>query len=630
MQQTFETTETQSHSPEIRAAQVRLLYEQLSSALIASIVNATILAIVLWDKLPKPLLISWQSLIFLAALGRYCLSRSYLRNVPATADSTRWKNYFIYGVAANSALWGFAGFFFFTLDSYAHQLFLAFVLAGMASGGVVTLSSVRGFYQLFLLLTLLPYATRLVSAGGELHMAMAGMTLLYIMMMWMISNRVYATVTESLRLRFVNVDLVRDLTLAKERQQVAQEALQQAYAELEQRVQERTEKLAKSEEALRDADRRKDEFLAMLSHEFRNPLAPIKNAVQLMKKPGVSESMVQWGREVIDRQINHLSRLVDDLLDVSRIVQGKISLQETLLDIGTVIDQAVEASRPIIESRSHMLSVSVPDKPVWVRGDAVRLTQVISNLLNNAAKYTDVGGRIQLNLDATGEWVTIRVQDNGIGIPQNMLPHVFDLFTRADHSLGRTESGLGIGLTVVRRLIEMHGGQVEVRSAGHGSGSDFQVRLRQSEAPAQRQMGIFSPEKFLVPESHLRILVVDDNQDAAESLAILLRLEGHDVTMAFDGATALAEAARFQPQVVLLDVGMPGMDGYQVVRELRMRELTQSAVILALTGYGQPEDKARAKAAGFTDHLTKPVDPRLVIAMVKSLATRGAVATGSP
>jgi len=381
-------------------------------------------------------------------------------------------------------------------------------------------------------------------------------------------------------------------------------------------VRERTEKLAKSEEALRTADRRKDEFLAMLAHEFRNPLAPIRNAVELMKKPSVPDSTVKWGRELIDRQIEHLNRLVDDLLDVSRIVQGKISLQETVLDITAVVDQAVEASRPLIEARGHELSVTIPDQPVWVRGDAVRLTQVISNLLNNAAKYTDAGGRIQLNIDTSAHAVTLRVQDNGIGIPASVLPHIFDLFTQADQSVARTQSGLGIGLTLVKRIVEMHGGRVEVRSDGPRCGSEFLVHLPREFSPQHRMDATSAiPAAGQTP---LRVLVVDDNHDNAESLATLLQLEGHDVAVAFDGISALAEAATFQPQAVLLDLGMPGMDGYEVVRELRRREATRSAVILALSGYGQPDDKARAKAAGFTDHLTKPVEPRSLLALLKA------------
>jgi len=312
-----------------------------------------------------------------------------------------------------------------------------------------------------------------------------------------------------------------------------------------------------------------------------------------------------------------LNRLVDDLLDISRIVQGKISLQETVLDITAVVRQGVEASRPLIEARGHQLLVTMPDQPVWVRGDAVRLTQVIANLLDNAAKYTDAGGRIQLSIDTSAHSVTFRVQDNGIGIPASVLPHIFDLFTQADHSIARTQSGLGIGLTLVKRMVEMHGGRVEVHSDGPGCGSEFLVHLPR-EVRSQRQQQTTAPIASAGIQTPLRVLVVDDNHDTAESLALLLQLEGHDVAVAFDGVSALAEAARFQPQAVLLDLGMPGMDGYDVVRELRTREATKSAVILALSGYGQPDDKARAKAAGFTDHLTKPVEPTSLLSILKA------------
>jgi signal transduction histidine kinase/CheY-like chemotaxis protein len=605
-------TAGRNHSPEIRAAQVRLLYEQLPSALTATIVNAGILSVVLWRATSSSLLAGWLTFVFLLALGRYRLFRIYFRDPANSAGDVRWGRYCIYGVLANGALWGFAGFFFFTPQSYFHQIFLAFVLAGMASGGVVTLSSVRGAYPAFLLPALLPYAVRQASVGDGTHFAMTGMTLLYIAMMWIISNRVYATVSESLRLRFANIDLVGDLTRAKARQEMDNAAL-------EQRVRERTEELAKSEEALRNADRRKDEFLAMLAHEFRNPLAPIRNVVELMKKPGVPNSTVNWGREVIDRQIEHLNRLVDDLLDISRIVQGKISLHETVLDITAVVHQGVEASRPLIEARGHELSVRMSHQPVWVRGDAVRLTQVIANLLDNAAKYTDAGGRIQLSIDTSPYSVTLRVRDNGIGIPASVLPHIFDLFTQADHSIARTQSGLGIGLTLVKRIVEMHGGRIEVHSDGPGCGSEFLVHLSR-EVSSQEQPQATAPIPAASAQTPLRVLVVDDNHDTAESLALLLQLEGHDVTVAFDGVSALAEAARFQPQAVLLDLGMPGMDGYDVVRELRAREATKSAVILALSGYGQPDDKARAQAAGFTGHLTKPVEPATLLAALKDRA----------
>ena len=601
------------HAEEIRAAQVKVLHEQAPSALTATITNAVILVAVLWREVPHSFLIGWLIAVVLVSAVRYLEVRAFLRAEAATA-SPRWGNQYLYGVALNGVLWGFASFFFFTPSSYVHQVFLAFVLVGMVSGGVATLSPLRGAYLVFLVPALFPYGVRLVSAGDELHLAMAGMLVIYVAMMAMIAHRLNATVAESLRLRFDNVDLLRDLTQAKER-------LQTAYAEMERRVQERTEELAQSEEALRDADRRKDEFLAMLGHELRNPLAPIRNALQIMNRPGTPDSTAQWARQLIDRQVDHLTRLVDDLLDVSRIVRGKVSLQETVLDIAKVVEQAVEANRPLIEARRHQLSVVIPKYPLWVRGDSVRLAQAISNLLNNAAKYTDSGGNIHLSVEASEDWITVRVRDNGVGIPANLLPRVFDLFTQADQSLGRTQGGLGIGLTLTKRLIEMHGGRVEARSEGLGCGSEFTAQLPRHLAAAEPEMHV-PPSAMAQWETPLRVLVVDDNEDAADTLACLMRLEGHTAEVAFDGATALSMAAQFQPQVVLLDIGMPGIDGYQVVRELRAREATKSAIIVALTGYGQPSDRQRAKAAGFDDHLTKPIDSSVLMALLKTHLTQ--------
>jgi len=336
-----------------------------------------------------------------------------------------------------------------------------------------------------------------------------------------------------------------------------------------------------------------------------------------MQKPGVPDSLMNWGREIIGRQIDHLTRLVDDLLDVSRIAHGKIKLQENVFDIATVIHQSVESSRPLMESRRQELSVHVPDEPLWIKGDLVRLDQVISNLLNNAAKYSESGNRISVNVEAADGWVTVRVKDNGIGIPPEVLPHVFDLFAQAEHKLAQSQGGLGIGLTLVKRLVEMHGGTVEAHSQGPGHGSEFLVNLpRQVSSPQQVQISE-SPRASDFGD-RLRILVVDDNHDAAETLAVMMSLAGHTVITAFDGATALEEASRFQPQVVLLDIGMPGMNGYEVARELRAREATKSTIIVALTGYGQPEDRALAAEAGFTDHLTKPISAEKLLAVLKT------------
>jgi signal transduction histidine kinase len=611
------------YSREIRSAQVRLLYEQLPPALLATIVNATILIAILWSVIFPGALAGWWAVVLATALSRYRQRRSYLGSASADRDAPDWERRYLYGVAANGALWGLAGFAFFPLHSFAHQVFLAFVLMGMASGSISTLSSSRRAYVVFLTLALLPYGVQLVRAGDQLHLAMAGMLVLYLIMMAMIGHRLHLTVTESLRLRFDNVELLQNLTEANERQEAvnreltiqvakkhsAQDALQKANAELEQRVKERTAELTKSEQALRDADKRKDEFLAMLGHELRNPLAPIQNALHVMHNPGATDSAVRCASEIIDRQIERLTRLVDDLLDVSRIVYGKIGLQEQLIEIAGVVDRAAEENRPFIEARNQHLELHVPKEPLWIKGDWVRLDQVISNLLNNATKYSDDGARIGLDVRASDRWVTVRVQDDGIGIGPDFLPHVFDLFAQGNHSLARTQHGLGVGLTLVRRLVEMHGGNVEVHSGGPGRGSEFLVHLPRQQAPAQKALPPLSQGQAIGTGGAVRVLVVDDNRDAADSLALLLNLDGYKVDVANDGATALSEAVRFQPEVVLLDIGMPGMDGYEVARELRAGDPTRSMRLIALTGYGQPDDRERARATGFDEYLTKPVDP---------------------
>jgi two-component system CheB/CheR fusion protein len=373
-----------------------------------------------------------------------------------------------------------------------------------------------------------------------------------------------------------------------------------------------------AEEALREADRRKDEFLAMLAHELRNPLAPIRNAVQLLRRLGPSEPEIQWTREVIERQVEHLVRLVDDLLDVSRITQGKITLQKEKVDLITIIGRALETSRPLIDSRKHRLTVSLPEQPLRLEGDTTRLTQVVSNLLNNAAKFTPEGGQIWLVAEAQNGQVVLRVRDTGVGIPEDLLPQVFDLFRQADRSLDRSQGGLGIGLTLVRRLLEMHGGTVEVYSDGPGCGSEFVVRLPAFAEPGQALEDASAVESDMENSARYRVLVVDDNVDSAESIALLFELNGHHVRMAHDGPAALEIAYSFHPQVIVLDIGLPGMDGYEVARRLRSEAQMQSVNLIALTGYGQSEDRQRSIAAGFNHHLVKPVDPEVLQTLIAS------------
>jgi signal transduction histidine kinase/CheY-like chemotaxis protein len=374
------------------------------------------------------------------------------------------------------------------------------------------------------------------------------------------------------------------------------------------------------EEALREADRRKDEFLAMLAHELRNPLAPIRNSVQLLKEQDTAANpMLEWCRNVIDRQASHMARLLDDLLDVARAMQGKISLKTEYFNLAEIVDSAIETSSPLIKARGLKLVILHSATPQWLKGDRFRLAQVLSNLLNNAAKYTDEGGRITLSVSQEDSMALIKVRDTGIGIAPDMLPHIFDLFTQADGSLSRSQGGLGIGLTLVHRLIEMHGGSVNASSAGIGQGSEFTVRLPLL-SNEYNEVAESAPSGGAMPLcSKLRILVVDDYPDALDSLSMLLQAEGHEVDTANSGAKAIERAQAFRPQAILLDIGLPDMDGYEVAQRLRALPETQLAVLIALTGYGQPEDRSRSKRAGFDHHLLKPVDPDMLSSLLASL-----------
>jgi PAS domain S-box-containing protein len=366
------------------------------------------------------------------------------------------------------------------------------------------------------------------------------------------------------------------------------------------------------EQALREADRRKDEFLATLAHELRNPLAPIRNAIQILRLEGPPDLRLQWARDVIDRQVGQLTRIVEDLLDVSRITRGRIELRRERVELAAIVERALETSRPLLEAAQHRLTVDPceesSESSLYVEADLTRMAQVVSNLLNNAAKYTRPGGHIQLSTGREDGFAVIRVRDDGVGIPWEMLRRVFDLFIQVDTSLERAQGGLGIGLTIAKSLVEMHGGTIEAASEGPGRGSEFAIRLP------------LAPEKALPLEpgdakedgcvsAGLRILVVDDNADSAESLAVWLRLMGHETRTAHNGPEALDAAPAYRPDVIFLDIGMPGMSGYEVARRLRERPETSETSIVAMTGWGQEEDRRRSKEAGFDHHLVKPLEP---------------------
>ena len=366
------------------------------------------------------------------------------------------------------------------------------------------------------------------------------------------------------------------------------------------------DKLRQQADRLKEADRRKDEFLAMLAHELRNPLAAIANAAQLARRTGSDEHR-EWSHGVIAGQIKHLSRMIDDLLDVSRITRGRIQLRKQRLLLAPLVEYSINTVRPFLEERNHRLTVEIDPEPLPIDADPTRIEQVLVNLLNNAAKYTEAGGDIRLTIGREGEEAVIKVLDTGVGIPPDLLPRLFDLFIQGDRSIARSEGGLGIGLTLVKSLVEMHGGTVVAQSDGIGKGSLFVVRLPASKAPVEET----SPPKPAAGRGAMqtsRVLVVDDNVDTARGLARLLKLLGHDVRTAHDGPTAIEAARDHQPDFVLLDIGLPGMDGYEVARNLRRDDGIKEATIIAISGYGQDSDRRRSREAGFDHHLVKPID----------------------
>jgi signal transduction histidine kinase/CheY-like chemotaxis protein len=393
----------------------------------------------------------------------------------------------------------------------------------------------------------------------------------------------------------------------------------------------RAEAALKNSEAaarkLAEADARKNEFLAMLGHELRNPLAPIRNAVKVMKQLGGDNPELCWARDVVDHQVRHMAQLVDELLEISRVTSGKVRLQREPIEVATIVAYAVETSRPVLESYNHRLSISGLPEPTFIDADPIRIAQVLSNLLNNAAKYTQPGGQIRLGTSVEGGHVLFRVRDNGIGIPREMLSRIFDLFAQVDHSLDHSQGGLGLGLTLAKSLVEMHGGSVQAVSDGLNRGSEFIVRLpvftqvSPSDEPSRPLEEPIAVSKDRPRPPARRVLVVDDNVSSAESMAMILKLEGHDVEVCYDGCQALSAVARFRPEVVLMDIGLPGMDGYEVARRLREDAKLGGGIALlaAVTGYAEDNARRRSREAGFDHHLVKPVDPDNVLALVASL-----------
>jgi PAS domain S-box-containing protein len=371
-----------------------------------------------------------------------------------------------------------------------------------------------------------------------------------------------------------------------------------------------------AESALREADRRKDEFLATLAHELRNPLAPIRQAALIAQSPDAADAQKRWSYDVISRQVRHMSLLLDDLLDVSRVTRGKLQLRTEMTELAAVVDAAVETARPAIDAKGHRFSMEMPSEAVMMAADPMRLAQVLSNLLTNAAKYTDPGGQIRLRVAADAQEITIAVCDTGIGMSSDVLRRAFVMFSQAQTSMDRSDGGLGIGLALAKGLVELHGGAIEATSPGPGKGSEFVVRLPRRTISESKHMAMALEPKGTAVRR--RILIADDNRDAADSLAVLLRIEGHEVTVANSGREALASINRLLPEIAVLDIGMPELDGYEVARQVRQQSLGRAVVLIAVTGWGQESDKARALAAGFNHHFTKPVEPARLCQLLRA------------
>jgi PAS domain S-box-containing protein len=380
----------------------------------------------------------------------------------------------------------------------------------------------------------------------------------------------------------------------------------------------------RTEEALREADRRKDEFLALLAHELRNPLAPLRNGLEIMRLAGDDAGAVSRARAMMERQLAHMVRLVDDLLDVSRISRSRLELRRSRVLLSDVLSSALETARPVIDAAGHELITAFPAEPVHLDADLTRLAQVFSNLITNSAKYTDPGGRIELAAERRGGEVVVSVRDTGIGIPADALPHIFEMFSQVDRSIERATGGLGIGLALVKGLVEMHGGTVTAESEGLGQGSTFTVRLQTPESRLETMAPETTEEGSGADRPRRRILVADDNLDSASSMEILLKLLGNEVCTVHDGVEAVAAAERFRPEVVLMDVGMPRLNGYEATRRIREQPWGREMIIVALTGWGQESDKAQSREAGCDGHLVKPIDLEALNKLLAALRGSGA------
>jgi signal transduction histidine kinase/FixJ family two-component response regulator len=588
----------------VHAAETRLLYDNAWTGTVATIVIATLLAYAQWNVKPHSVVLPWLIYVLLVSGARFMLVRRYWRAAPTDLESRRWSVAFAVGAAMAAAGWVAAAITLYAPGRPMNETFLVFVVGGVMLGGASLLAARPEAFLTFLLPTGLFTSLRLAIEGDEGHLMMGFLTTLFTAATLTTTWRFHRVIESSFKLRFENQDLIESLQTAKNQA----EALNR---ELEQRVDDRTAKLT-------EADRRKDEFLATLSHELRNPLAPIRFALESLKF-GTPPTTAARARDVIERQVGQLVRLVDDLLDVSRITANKIQLRRESHELAPLMETAVESIMPLAAVKEQTVDVGVSSTPIHVYGDATRLVQTFANILNNAVKFTPRGGHIWFTADQQSDEAVVRIRDSGIGIALDALPKVFDMFQQAEPTLERSAGGLGIGLTLARRLVEMHEGRIDIRSPGPGQGTEVEIRL---PIRAAQDVKVVAAEQPAAVRHNLRVLIVEDNLDAAEMLDMAVSDLGHVTRLAHDGATAVALARQFAPDVIFLDIGLPVMNGYVVARTLRDLPELSHVYIAAVTGWGQEEDRRKAREAGFDSHFTKPLSPGVLEDVLGTIAQR--------
>jgi signal transduction histidine kinase/ActR/RegA family two-component response regulator len=594
----------------VEAAEIRLLYENADTGATAATVIAFVLAYAQWAVIPRVVVTVWLFYMLLVSAARFLIVRRYRGASPSDSDIDRWNTAFVTGAAAAAGGWSAAAIALYSPVRPMNETFLVFVLGGVMLGGAALLAARVEAFLTFLLPIGVLTAARLAFVGDADHLMMGFLAALFTAATVATTWRFHQLIESSFRLRFDNHDLIDSLQIAKEQA----EALNR---DLELRVSDRTARLV-------EADQRKDEFLATLAHELRNPLAPIRFALENLK-PGAPAAAAARAREVIDRQVRQLVRLVDDLLDVSRITANKIQLRREPHELGRLMSTAVESIMPLAVASDQQLEVRLPARPIRIDGDGARLVQIFANVLNNAVKFTPRGGQIWFTADEESTEAVVRIRDTGTGIAPDVLPRVFDMFQQAEPILERSTGGLGIGLTLARRLVEMHDGRIAINSAGQGKGTEVEIRLPMTSVEVAPTADVEVPP---VSRRDLRVLIVEDNVDAAEMLDLTVSQLGHATRVAHDGASAITLAAEFAPDLILLDIGLPVMNGYAVVERLRALPQFRHVHIAAVTGWGQEEDRRKAREAGFDSHFTKPLSPALLEDLLARIAHRPVSAPG--